>query len=367
MIYNQIKTVLPRFRFQGEYQSVQETVSGNVNSTYHLIYAYHGQERHYILQRINGYVFKEPREVMHNIALVTEHLRKNMMQAGMEVEGRVLSLIHTRDDDILYIDQAGDCWRAYDFIINATAPDIVETPEMMKEIGSGFGRFQRLLYDFPADQLFVPIPNFHHTIKRFYAFVRSVDEDLVGRVKGVEDEIEFFFERRKMMSSIVRLLDNGTLPLRVTHNDTKSNNVMLDNATGKAICVIDLDTVMPGSSLYDYGDAVRFGASTAAEDEPDTSRIALDMDKTRSFTQGFIEETKGFLTVEELRRLPLGIKVITCELAMRFLKDYIDGDLYFKVNSPQHNLIRARAQMALLRDIEKKEPELNEMIAQMIK
>lgn len=366
MLYNQIKTILPRFRFRGNYKSAVEFVSGNVNVTYHLIYQDEDQEQHYILQRINGYVFKEPREVMRNIALVTEHLRKNMMLAGLPTQGRVLSLIHTVDDDVLYLDPAGDCWRAYDFISNATAYDQVDTPALMEEVGRGFGNFQRLLYDFPASQLYASIPNFHNTTKRFYALVRSVDEDLAGRVKHVQDEIEFFFEHRKMMSSIVRLLDNGTLPLRVTHNDTKSNNVMLDNVTGKAVCVIDLDTVMPGSALYDYGDAVRFGASTAAEDEPDTSRIALDMDKTRAFTKGFVAETNGFLDREELLRLPLGIKVITCELAMRFLKDYIDGDLYFKVNSPQHNLIRARAQMALLRDIEKKEPELNAMIQEMV-
>ena len=168
------------------------------------------------------------------------------------------------------------------------------------------------------------------------------------------------------MSQIVTLLDNGTLPLRVTHNDTKSNNVMVDEETGKSICVIDLDTVMPGSSLYDYGDAVRFGASTAAEDEPDTMRIALDLDKTRAFTKGFLEETNGILSQAELRRLPLGIKVITCELAMRFLTDYIDGDVYFRVNSPQHNLIRARAQMALLRDVERKEEQLADMVADLI-
>ena len=163
------------------------------------------------------------------------------------------------------------------------------------------------------------------------------------------------------MGEIVRLLEKGIIPLRVTHNDTKSNNVMLDSETGKALCVIDLDTVMSGSALYDYGDAILFGASTAAEDEEDTSRIALDMDKTRAFTRGFIQETNGFLSNEELSRLPLGIKVLTCELAMRFLTDYIDGDVYFKVNSPDHNLVRARAQIALLKDIERREQDLQAM------
>ena len=178
----------------------------------------------------------------------------------------------------------------------------------------------------------------------------------------LEDEIEFFFERRRMLGEIVKLLDQGVLPLRVTHNDTKSNNVLLDQKTGKALCVIDLDTVMPGSSLYDYGDGVRFGASDAREDEQDIEKVNLNMDKARAFTRGFVQETAGFLSDEELSRLPLGIKVITAELAMRFLTDYLDGDPYFKVDYPEHNLVRARAQMALLKDIERKEEALYRMV-----
>lgn len=366
MLYNQIKNILPHFRFDGQYESVSECVSGNVNNTYRLVYRDGSREKHYVLQRVNSFVFREPRQVMRNIALVTDHLRAAMERRGEPTEGRVLQLIPTTTGDVLYEDGLGGFWRAYNFIENATAYDTVDSPALMREVGRGFGAFQRLLSDFPADQLFVSIPNFHHTTKRFYAFVRSVDEDAAGRVKEVENEIEFFFDHRKMMGSIVRLLDQGELPLRVTHNDTKSNNVMVDNATGKAVCVIDLDTVMPGSALYDYGDAVRFGASTAAEDEPDTSKIALDMEKAHTFTQGFVEETNGFLSPREIELLPLGIKVLTCELAMRFLKDYIDGDVYFKVNSPKHNLIRARAQMALLEDVEKKESALNAMIRDMI-
>lgn len=368
MIYNRIKTVLKQFCFQGEYQSVQELVSGNVNSTYHLFYNDHGTPHQYVLQRINEYVFKEPVNVMQNIVRVTEHLRGSLENAGLNADGHVLDIIKTVTGEPLYVDpKDGSFWRAYVFIDNAIAPDTVTSLNMMREVGRGFGNFQRLLVDFPAEELYVPIPNFHNTTKRFYAFVRAVDEDKAGRVKDVEDEIEFFFEHRRMMNQIVQLLNNGTLPLRVTHNDTKSNNVMMDIDSGKAVCVIDLDTVMPGSSLYDYGDAVRFGASTAAEDEPDTAKIALDMEKTRAFTEGFVEETNGFLTQAELRRLPLGIKVITCELAMRFLTDYIDGDLYFRVNSPQHNLIRARAQMALLRDIERKQDALDDMMDDLLR
>ena len=366
MIYNLIKTIVPQFFFHGVYQSAVEMHSGNVNNTFHLIYDDHGVRRDYVLQRINTYVFKEPQNVMQNIARVSDHLRTAMIARGEDPERRVLELIPTRSGSLMYKDGQDGFWRAYSFITDATAYDIVSSPEIFYEVGRGFGNFQKLLIDFPANELFVPIPDFHNTYKRFFQLMRSIDEDKAGRVAEVEEEIEFMFAHRRMMSSIVRLIDQGVLPLRVTHNDTKSNNVMVDNATGKAICVIDLDTVMPGSVLYDYGDAIRFGASTAAEDEPDTSKIALDMDKTRAFTRGFIEETNGFLTQDELTRLPLGIKVITCELAMRFLTDYLDGDLYFKINSPQHNLIRARAQIALLRDIERKEDALQQMVNELI-
>ena len=361
MTYNTIKNVLPSFCFKGQYSSVSEVPSGNINTTYLLEYHDETRPHLYILQHINTYVFKNPHEVISNISAVTNHLREALRRDNVDTARRVLELIPTRDGGNLHEDGSGDVWRAYAYINDARALDIVSTPHEMEQVGRGFGSFQRLLHDFPAQELFCPIPNFHHTLKRFYAFVQSVDADKAGRVKDLEEEIEFMFDRRRMMGSIVRMLDEEAIPYRVTHNDTKSNNVMLDNATGEAICVIDLDTVMAGSALYDYGDAVRFGASTAAEDEPDTSKIALDMDKARAFTKGFIEETNGFLTCEELSNLPLGIKVLTCELAMRFLTDYIDGDVYFKVNSPDHNLVRARAQMALLRDIERKEAELQSM------
>lgn len=367
MAYNQIKSILPQFDFRGVYKSSDEIQSGNVNKTFRLIYDDHGTRRDYILQRINTYVFKNPEHVMQNINRVTAHLRAATIARGEDPARRVLELVPTRGGKLMFKDELDGFWRAYGFITDATAYDIVDSPEIFYEVGRGFGNFQKLLIDFPANELFVPIPNFHNTYKRFFQLMRSIDEDKAGRVSQVEDEIEFMFAHRRMMSSIVRLIEDGELPLRVTHNDTKSNNVMVDNATGKAICVIDLDTVMPGSVLYDYGDAIRFGASTAAEDEPDTSKIALDMDKTRAFTRGFIEETNGFLTKNELTRLPLGIKVMTGELAMRFLTDYLDGDLYFKVNSPDHNLIRTRAQIALLRDIESKEDALQQMVDELIK
>ena len=364
MTQEEILQVLPRFRFQGVFQSLEELKSGNVNHTYRLVYEDNGKRRDYVLQRINTYAFHEPERMMENIAGVTDHLRKALTAQGENPDRRVLEVIRTVDGQPLFI-QGEAVWRAYVFISDAFAYDTVDAA-VFREVGRGFGNFQKLLIDYPAGQLYESIPNFHNTYKRFFQLMRAIDQDKTGRAKEVKEEIEFFFDRRKMLWSIVTLIENGTLPLRVTHNDTKSNNVMLDRATGKAICVIDLDTVMPGSVLYDYGDAIRFGANTAVEDEPDISKISLDLEKARAFTEGFMEETNGFLTKEELRRLPLGIKVLTGELAMRFLTDYLDGDPYFKIDYPEHNLVRARAQITLLKDIERKEAFLQEMVDRLI-
>ena len=368
MVYNDIKHVLKKFQFEGRFASVEELMSGNINNTFRLTYTQEdGGVKEYVLQQINTYVFKKPEEVMSNVQRVTKHIENVISQAGEDASRRVLRLVSCKDGSWMYRDNQDRCWRVYDYISDAVAYDRPEKPEHFEECGRAFGNFQKMLLDFPAEELHDTIPNFHNTKKRFYDFVAAVAEDKAERVKTVEKEIDFFFDRRKMMSEIVEMIEKGEIPLRVTHNDTKMNNVMLDEESGKALCVIDLDTVMAGSALYDYGDAVRFGASTAAEDEPDTSKIALDMDLFRAFTRGFVSEVKGSLTENELKLLPLGIKVITCELAMRFFTDYIDGDLYFKVRSPEHNLIRARAQMKLLEDVEAKYDQMCAVIEELIK
>jgi len=361
MIYNEIKHILPVFQFEGTYVDAVELHSGNINTTYHLKYSHHGVLNHYILQAVNTYVFRDPYSVMENIEKITCHLRRKFVAMGEDPKRRVLEIIHTTTGSTLF-KHKDNYWRAYRYIENATAYDTIIRPRQFEEAGHAFGQFQRLLCDFPVEQLHTTIPNFHNTTRRFYDFVRAVSEDKAGRVRELEPEIEFMFDHRKMMNSIVRELDNKTLPMRVTHNDTKINNVMIDNETDRALCVIDLDTVMPGSALYDYGDAIRFGASTAAEDEEDLSKIGLDMEKFVLFTRGFLAEVNGFLTPHEIEMLPVGMRVITCELAMRFLTDYIDGDLYFKVKAPKHNLIRAHAQMQLLRDMEKKANEVQDFI-----
>lgn len=352
MIYNEIKHILPHFQFKGSYVDATELHSGNINVTYHLVYQDGSTIHHYVLQNVNNYVFHDPYAVMDNIERITSHIRAKLIASGKDPARHVLEIIHTTDDNTLYKQEG--YWRAYRYIDQASAPDMIERPKQFEEAGHAFGEFQKLLCDFPAEQLHTTIPDFHNSTKRFYNFVRAVSEDKAGRVRELENEIEFIFDHRKLLGTIVKELDRGSLPLRVTHNDTKINNVMIDDATDKALCVIDLDTVMPGSALYDYGDAIRFGASTAAEDEEDLSKVALDLDKWKVFTRGFLAEVDGFLTPHEIEMLPVGMSVITCEQAMRFLTDYIEGDLYYKVKSPRHNLIRAHAQMKLLEDMEAK-------------
>lgn len=368
MTYNDIKHVINQFLFEGEYVSSEEMTSGNINSTYKLIYrTKDGTENQYVLQKINKVAFKEPMKLMDNIQLVVDHITASMARKKVSCDRRILEFILTRQGNYLYLDQHGDYWRADIFISNATAYNSITNPLHFYEAGRCFGEFQRYLFDFPIDKLIETIPDFHNTTKRFYAFVAAVSGDKAGRVAKLENEIDFFFERRKMMNRIVALTESGELPLRVTHNDTKLNNVLIDNDTGKAICVIDLDTVMPGSILYDYGDAIRYGACTAAEDEPDTSKIGIDMNLFRLFTDGFVSEIANTITEQEIVNLPLGIAVITCELAMRFLTDYINGDEYFKVQYPEHNLVRAHAQMKLLEEIEAHYDEMQEYVNGLLK
>ena len=366
MIYNDLKHVLRHFRYQGEYIQAVELQAGNINATYRLSYSGNGKPVDYILQRINTVAFHEPVELMKNVQLVIDHIAAAMARQKVDTDRRILEFIPTDTGSLIYQDDKGGFWRSYIFIDNATAYDSIEDPRHFYEAGRGFGEFQKYLFDFPADKLVETIPNFHNTKKRFFDFVAAVAADKAGRAAALEKEIDFFFDRRKMMSRIVDLIDAGELPLRVTHNDTKLNNVLLDTTTGPALCVIDLDTVMPGSPLYDYGDAIRYGANRAAEDESDLSRISLDMELFKAFTEGFVSETAGALTAAELQYLPLGVEVLTCELAMRFLTDYLNGDEYFKVKYPTHNLVRARAQMQLLLDIESKHDAMCAYINQLV-
>lgn len=311
----------------------------------------------YVLQRINKYVFKNPIRVMANTSSVTNYLRQRVEDPRM-----TLHFIPAKDGKYYYKGCDGEFWRMYDFVGGFTL-DMPESDEDFYQSALAFGRFQELLSDYPADTLYEIIPNFHNTVDRYVQFKESIDMDIVGRVEEVKDDIEFLLAREEKGGILQKMLTAGILPLRVTHNDTKLNNVLLDTATRKSLCVLDLDTVMPGSSLYDFGDSIRFGAATAAEDEPDTSKMTLDLHLFEVYTKGFLEAAPS-LTNMEVSMLPLGAYIMTLELAVRFLKDYLDGDLYFsKIAYPEHNLVRARSQMALVADMEKKWTKMNLIVA----
>ena len=366
LIDSQLKHIIAQFDFPGTPAECEAIKAGHINRTYRVRFALpEGGTRDYVLQRINTFAFKKPREVMHNVGLVTEHLCAAMEKQGRDPANRVLKLVPVKGSGTLYEDESGS-WRAYDFITHARTVDRVDSPAQFREIGRAFGEFQSMLADFPIDQLFDTIPDFHHTVKRQAAFERSVAADVKGRAGEVAREIGALRARKAEMGAIVRMIEAGELPLRVTHNDTKINNVMLDETTGEALCVIDLDTVMAGSVLYDFGDAIRYGASTAKEDERDLSRVRLDMDLFAAYAEGFISETARGLTLKELTELPLGALVMTYENGLRFLTDYLDGDVYFHIENPDDNLARARCQLALLEDMEAHREEMYAQVRALI-
>ena len=362
-----IENARRQFLFEGDFREAVELKSGLINNTFHLSFDVPGGRREYILQELNTNVFKKPYEVTENARRVTEFLAAAYEALGVEHSRRVLRLIPTRDSGFLHIDADGMCWRAYEYVTGATAHDRPENLNQFREAGRGFGTFQRMLADYPVSELYVTIPGFHDTRARFDMFETSVRADMAKRAESAEEEIAFLRSRRARLCEIMDALDAGEIPLRVTHNDTKINNVMLDDNTGEALCVIDLDTIMPGTLLWDFGDAIRFGASTAAEDEPDTSKIGLDMNLFRAFAEGFLSEVGHSITPREAELLPCSVEVMTGELAMRFLTDYLDGDTYFKVKDAEHNLVRARAQIALLRAVEAKRDEMAACVADILR
>ncbi len=357
MDHTAILAIAAHFALGGTPVRIKELTAGNINMTYRLDMGEDKSAPRYVLQRINTEAFKDPAALMENIGLVTEHIRRGYEAEGVDAARRVLQFVKTDNGTLLYTDESG-AWRAYRYVDDVTAYNAIESAEIFREAGRGFGDFQARLADFPAERLSETIPGFHDTARRYEAFLAAVETDAVGRAGEIAEDIAFFRARKSLTEAIVSRLGKD-IPLRVTHNDTKLNNVLIDNETGRALCVIDLDTVMPGSSLYDYGDAVRYGACTAAEDEPDTAKIGFDMALFRAFTEGFVSATAGGLIPAEIRALPLGIAVITCELAMRFLTDYLNGDTYFKTSYPTHNLVRARAQMKLLCEIEARMDDMN--------
>ena len=336
------------FGISGTYQGYEELFVGNINQTYKLQFlGEEGEPKEYILQRLNTYVFKNPREVMENIRRVTSHIRR---QLGADCSRRVLHF-RTAADGAPYVENETGFWRAYRYIDRAQTYDTVSAAHF-EQAGYAFGEFQGNLADFPVETLHETIPHFHDTPDRMRQLKEAIREDRAGRVASVQPEIRFILERESAAGTIVEALDSGRIPLRVTHNDTKINNVLFDTDTDTPICVIDLDTVMPGSALYDYGDAIRSGANTAGEDEADLSLVHFDLELFERFTAGYLSAAGTRLTAEEIRLFPQAAQILTLELCARFLTDYLNGDVYFKVKKPGHNLIRTRNQIELVRQME---------------
>ncbi len=323
--------------------------NGHINDTYLC-----ESDPMYILQRINSKVFKKPFEVMDNIYRVTEHLKEKIKAVGGDVNRETLTVIKTRDGKTCYQDENGDYYRMYVFIENSLSYEIVEEPVQLYHAGKAFGRFQRMLDDFSADKLFETIVDFHNTPERVNQLKSAISDNAVGKLADVEKEVNFALEYSKYASEITDAMASGEVPLRVTHNDTKLNNVLFDDKTKEGLCVIDLDTVMPGSILYDFGDALRFGASSGTEDEQDLDKIWFDLEKFEEFTSGFLGETSDCLTKKEIELLPMSALLMTYECGIRFLADHLNGDTYFKIHRKNHNLDRARTQFKLVKDIESK-------------
>ena len=334
---------------------IEEYGNGHINDTYLC-------ESRYILQRINVNVFENPAHVMENIYNVTEHIGKKIKAAGGNPDRETLTVIPTIDGDCYYKADDKNYFRMYKYISDSLSYDTVENPIQLYYAGRAFGAFQKMLDDFPAEKLHETIKDFHNTPKRVENLKKAIEEDKAGRRGEVQKEIDFALEYAKYADLIVNATEKGEVPVRVTHNDTKLNNVLFDKDTGKELCVIDLDTVMPGSALYDFGDALRFGASSGAEDETDLDKIYFDLEKFEQFAKGFLAKTGDCLTKKEIELLPISALILTYECGIRFLTDYLEGDTYFKIHREKHNLDRARNQFKLVKDIEEKLEEMSKII-----
>lgn len=358
-----ITEIINQFDFNGEFIHIEPLGQGHINSTYAV---YFRRETvppiRYVLQRINTSILKNPLALMKNIEGVTNHLRKKIMEAGGNPDRETLTIVKTKDGQLFYEDGDKECWRAYLFIDDATCYQSAEKPGLFYNSAKAFGRFQKLLSDYPAETLSETIEKFHNTVNRYKNFEKAVQEDKMGRAKDVQKEIEFVKARKDDCGIVLDLIDKKEIPLRVTHNDTKLNNIMMDNETNEGICVIDLDTVMPGSVFYDFGDSIRFGASSALEDETDLSKVYMDINLFEEYVEGFLSEAGETLTKKEYELLAFSAKLLTLECGIRFLTDYLEGDTYFKIHREHHNLDRARTQFKLVADMEEKMEMMNEIV-----
>jgi hypothetical protein len=356
-----LRSIAELFHIQGTLVSYEVITTGNINSTYRMKFSQNnGIVKTYIVQRVNTYVFKAPKEMMTNISLVTNHIKSKALP-----NQQTLVFYVTDEGKNYYDDGEGNFWRVSNFIDSITLNSCDEL-SVMEAVGTAFGEFQNILSDFDASKLYETIPDFHNTKKRIEKLYEDIAVDSFGRCKEVQAEIDFIKENEALAFQLTEMLEKGELPLRVTHNDTKINNVLFDNVTHYPIAIIDLDTVMPGLAMHDFGDAVRFACNTAAEDEKNTDLVSLDLTRFQAFAQGFIGKTAKSLTENELNTMVLGAITITIELAVRFLDDYITGDKYFKTLYAGHNVVRTKCQLALAKDMLKKREAMEYLVRDIV-
>ena len=336
--------------------------NGHINRTFAL--RIRGQEGHWILQQINSYVFPRPDQVQENILRVTEYLRDIIAREGGDPERETLRVIPGRDGKTWHLDGEGNWWRVFPLVGGTVSRDLPDTPELFQECARTFGCFQRRLTDFPARELHETIARFHDTPNRVRQLEEAAEKNAAGRLESAAKELAFFRARYDRTGALTEALARGELPLRVTHNDTKLNNVLLDADTGKGVCVVDLDTVMPGLAAYDFGEGIRTGACTAAEDERDLEKVSLSLPLVRAFAAGYLSEMESVMSEAEIHSLPLGAWMMTLENGLRFLADYLNGDVYFHVARENHNLDRCRVQMRLLEAMEAHWEEMNAAVAE---
>lgn len=362
-----LEDALYAFGFGPNCSYVKPFGAGHINSTYAVYMpTEEGEELSYVLQRVNTNVFKDPAGVMDNIFGVTEFLRNSIRSEGGDPDRETLSYIKTKNGQKYFEDGEGQPWRCYNFIADSECYQLVERPEQFYESAYSFGKFLKQLGEYPAESLIETIPDFHNTVKRFKAFQKALKQDLLNRAGTCKREIEFVLTRKNDCGVLVKQLEDGQLPLRVTHNDTKLNNILFDSVSGKGLCIIDLDTIMPGLAANDFGDSIRFGAATAEEDEKNLDLVHFDIELYELYVKGYLEATKDVLTPEELESLPWGARLMTLECGIRFLTDYLQGDTYFKTAYPEHNLVRARTQFRLVEEMEKKFEEMREIVRKYI-
>ncbi|MFI3140854.1 MAG: phosphotransferase [Clostridia bacterium] len=360
-VQKELVAVCRNFGIQGELTDCSRYTDGHINSTYLAVFENVGEVHKYIVQKFNTVVFKSPEKIMQNTVGVETHLRNKMKQEGADYKRGTLNFLKTNEGSYLYY-ETDKCWRIYDFVDNSYTCNVIEDKAIFEDAGKNFGLFQKRLSDYPIETLHETIENFHNTPVRYQTFLKAVEADIVGKCESVQKEIEFVKAHEASTNRVIDLHKQGLIPLRVTHNDTKLNNILFDNDTKKGICIIDLDTIMPGLSLYDFGDSIRFGANTAVEDETDLSKVNVSLELFESYAKGFLGECAGALTKAEVENIAFSAILMTLECGIRFLTDHIQGNVYFAVKHDSHNLDRARNQFKLVESMEEHLDEMEKII-----